>query len=335
MTKRVKAVLVARNSYNLINLALYIGHLPSAFGKLTTTFGARSHCQNKIPSETVRTKMSVLISVIVTTYNWPEALEACLNSLFAQTDRNFEIIIADDGSGFETSDFISRIILNSPITIRHISQEDLGFRAATIRNKAALASHGRYLLFLDGDCVALPTFISRHRKLAEPGYFVPGNRILINRHYTAELLTKNISVFTKPLRFFLQQRVKGNINRFLPLFKLPWNTWRYLKPRHWKNAMTCNLAMWKDDFLAVNGFDESFEGWGYEDSDLIIRLIHSGIKRKEGRFAVPVLHLWHPHNDRIHHDENYQRLISRVDDKDFILALKGTSQYALNDDEKP
>jgi len=274
--------------------------------------------------------MTDLISVIVTTYNWPAALEACLESLFAQTDRNFEIIIADDGSGLETTDLISRISLDSPITIQHVSQEDLGFRAATIRNKAAQASNGRYLLFLDGDCIALPTFISRHRKLAKSGYFVPGNRVLINQHYTAELLAHHISLFNKPFSFFLRQRISGHFNRFLPLFNIPWNSWRYLKPRHWKNAMTCNLATWKEDFLAVNGFDESFEGWGYEDSDLIIRLIHSGIKRKEGRFAVPVLHLWHPHNDRIHHDANYQRLMSRVNDKDFIFALKGINQYSLS-----
>ena len=91
--------------------------------------------------------------------------------------------------------------------------------------------------------------------------------------------------------------------------------------------MTCNLAIWKSDFLRVNGFDELFEGWGFEDSDLVIRLIHASVKRKEGRFAVPVLHLWHYQNDKSQQDLNYQRLIERLNNRDFILAKKGVSQY--------
>jgi predicted glycosyltransferase involved in capsule biosynthesis len=91
--------------------------------------------------------------------------------------------------------------------------------------------------------------------------------------------------------------------------------------------MTCNLAVWKSDFIAVNGFDEQFEGWGYEDSDLVIRLIHLGINRKEGRFAVPVLHLWHKQNDRSQHDSNYHRLMDRLKDPLFIRAEKGIDQY--------
>ncbi len=91
--------------------------------------------------------------------------------------------------------------------------------------------------------------------------------------------------------------------------------------------MTCNLGVWKSDFIRVNGFDELFEGWGFEDSDLVIRLIHAGIVRKEGRFAVPVLHLWHPHNDKSKQDMNYQRLLERLHQQDFILAKKGVSQY--------
>jgi predicted glycosyltransferase involved in capsule biosynthesis len=91
--------------------------------------------------------------------------------------------------------------------------------------------------------------------------------------------------------------------------------------------MTCNLGVWKKDFIRVNGFDELFEGWGFEDSDLVIRLIHAGIERKEGRFAVPVLHLWHPHNDKSKQATNYQRLLERVQQQDFMVAKKGVSQY--------
>ncbi|WP_445367742.1 glycosyltransferase family 2 protein [Methylomonas sp. BW4-1] len=271
--------------------------------------------------------MNSLISVIVTTYNWPEALSACLLALMAQQDRRFEIIVADDGSGAATQKLIKDFIETSEIPLRHIWHEDQGFRAGTIRNKAVADSRGDYLLFMDGDCVALPGFIHHHRQLAETGYFVPGNRLLLNERYTAQVLRQKIPLHEQSFGFFLLQRLQGRINRLLPLLYLPLYNWRYRQPQNWQKAMTCNLAVWKADFLAVNGFDEAFEGWGYEDSDLVIRLIHQGVKRKEGRFAAPVLHLWHRHNDRSQHDANYQRLLQRVADTTMIRADQGVSQY--------
>jgi predicted glycosyltransferase involved in capsule biosynthesis len=100
-----------------------------------------------------------------------------------------------------------------------------------------------------------------------------------------------------------------------------------MQSRNWRKAVGCNTAVWKQDFLTVNGYDESFTGWGHEDSDLVIRLIHAGVLRKEGRFAVPVLHCWHTQNDRSEQASNYSRLIERLADKDFIIAKQGVSQY--------
>ncbi|WFP48823.1 glycosyltransferase family 2 protein [Methylomonas sp. EFPC3] len=268
-----------------------------------------------------------LISVIVTTYNRPPALLACLRSLQDQLDRNFEVLVADDGSGEATRQLIEREGKASPIPIRHIWHEDKGFRAGTIRNKAAANANGDYLIFMDGDCIAFPSFIARHRLLAETGYFVPGNRLLINAQGTEDALNGNAALHIKPLVFFIGLWLKRQLNRLLPLINLPLHAWRYLNPYGWEKAMTCNLALWKSDFLAVNGFDEKFEGWGYEDSDLVIRLIHFGCKRKEGRFAVPVLHLWHPYNDRSQHDQNYRRLLERVANPRVILAERGVRQH--------
>ena len=222
--------------------------------------------------------MNQLISVIVTTYNWPCALSNSIHSLTYQDDKNFEIIIADDGSTPETLMLINELSKNSSIVIQHVFQDNLGFRAGTILNKASAASKGDYLIFLDGDCIVRPNFISRHRQLAEKGFWIPGNRILLSQIYTSKILSKRILVHTKPTFLLLAEWLKGNINRILPLVYLPFNYFRYLKPKQWQKAMTCNLAVWKSDFIAVNGFDERFEGWGYEDSDLVIRLIHYGIK---------------------------------------------------------
>lgn len=268
-----------------------------------------------------------LISVIVTTYNWPAALELCLDSLFAQKDPAFEIIIADDGSTPANQERTQAYCANSPVPIRYVHHEDQGFRAGTIRNKAVASSQGGYLLFIDGDCVLRPDFIARHRQLAEPGYFVPGNRVLLSESFTQEVIEKHIPLHQKPLSYFMSLRLQKKINRVSAFIRLPLGFLRKLQPNKWQKAMTCNLALWKSDFLRTNGFDELFEGWGFEDSDLVIRLIHAGVKRKEGRFAAPVLHLWHRHNDKSKQDLNYQRLLDRLEQRDFIVAIKGVSQY--------
>jgi len=268
-----------------------------------------------------------LISVIVTTYNWPEVLEICLNSLLEQDDRQFEIIVADDGSTDETSSLIEQFISHSQIPIKHVFHEDIGFRAGTIRNKAVATSQGEYLVFLDGDCSVFPHFISRHRQLAEQGYFVPGNRVLLSESFTGDVVESKNALHEKSFSLFIKLWLQRKINRILPLIYIPISSWRYSKPLKWQKAMTCNLAMFKANFISVNGFDESYEGWGYEDSDLVIRLIHLGLKRKDGRFALTVLHHWHKQNDQSHHDENYQRLIGRLEDQSIIRAKQGIESY--------
>jgi glycosyltransferase involved in cell wall biosynthesis len=275
--------------------------------------------------------MMRLISVIVTTYNWKEALAACLASLFAQTDSDFEIIIADDGSRSDTGELIAQLAGQSPVPLKHSYHEDKGFRAGTIRNKAVAASAGNYLLFLDGDCVVFPHFIQRHRQLAAHGYFVPGNRILLTQAFTQTVLSTALPLHQQSVLTFIKWRLQGKINRYLPLLYLPFDKTRLLRPDYWQQAMTCNLGIWRKNFVAVNGFDQLFAGWGYEDSDLVIRLLHHGVKRKDGRFAVPVLHLWHPHNDRTEQQENYQRLLERLNNPSVIRAECGLVQ----DSEQP
>lgn len=268
-----------------------------------------------------------LISVIVTTYNWAAALELCLHSLYAQTDKDFEIIIADDGSSAENLALTQSYATSSPVPIQYVYHEDLGFRAGTIRNKAVAQSKGEYVIFLDGDCMVYADFIATHRQLAESACFVAGNRVLLSPSYTQEVMQQRVPVYEKSVAEFFKLRLQGKINRLLPFLKLPLGFLRKVQPKKWQKAMTCNLAMWREDFLRVNGFDELFQGWGYEDSDLVIRLIHAGVKRKEGRFAVPVLHCWHPFRDRSQHDANYARLLERVADTHFIRAELGVSHY--------
>ena len=122
--------------------------------------------------------MAALISVIVTTYRREDALAAVLRSLSRQTDRDFEVVVADDGSGPETAALVGvwKTKLGRPLA--HIWHEDREFRAAEIRNRAILASQGDYCIFLDGDCIVRPNFVAVHRRLAEPGWFVTGTLTL-------------------------------------------------------------------------------------------------------------------------------------------------------------
>lgn len=269
----------------------------------------------------------MLVSVIVTTYNWPRALCYVLDSLECQTDKNFEIIIADDGSTSETQQVISNFISTSQLKVIHVWQEDIGFRAAAIRNKAVVKASGEYLIFIDGDSVVRPTFIRNHRTLAEQGFLVPGNRILLSKEFTEQLLKAPFPFFQWSLIEWFKNRMAGNCNRWLPFLEIPFSALRKVSPTQWKGAKTCNLALFKADFIKVNGFNEKYIGWGYEDSDLVIRLLNLGIKRKSGKYYVPILHLWHPESDRSNRDENYARLKALQESRQ-IWAEQGLDQHS-------
>jgi glycosyltransferase involved in cell wall biosynthesis len=237
-----------------------------------------------------------LISLIVTTYEWPQALLRVLECLERLDDERFEIIVADDGSGPATAEAIERFGKTSRIPLRHSWQPHRGFRAAESRNRAVRKSQGDYLIFLDGDCLARPDFLAAHRALAEEKWFVAGNRALLSEDFSKSLVESPEAVAdwsARPLGGWLGARLRGDINRLAPMIHLPAGWQRKNKPREWRGAKTCNLAVWREDFMAIDGFDESYVGWGHEDADLAVRLIRSGVLRKEGRFAASVLHLWH------------------------------------------
>lgn len=266
------------------------------------------------------------VSVVVTTYNRPDALRAVIDGLAAQTDRDFEVRIADDGSREDTRELVQSMASSAGIPIAHVWQEDLGFRAGAARNRAAAGARGDYLVFLDGDCVPRPDFIKQHRALSEPGWMVAGNRILLSEGFTQRALAERLPIFGwSNERWQVAQR-EGSINRTLPLRSLPLGPLRKLAARRWQRVRTCNLAVWKRDFEQVNGFDEAYEGWGFEDSDLAVRLLNAGVRRKEGAFATGVLHLWHRENDRRFEGDNLARLQQRIGSR-VTRVERGLSQY--------
>lgn len=258
-----------------------------------------------------------LISVICSTYNRPDALSASLLGLLRQTDKNFEIIVADDGSTNETREVIIEFQKRSAICIRHAWHEDLGFRLAAVRNLALKQAQGGYILLLDGDCVPSPLWVSNHRQLAEIGWTVSGQRILTNQQFCQEILSnsKFAANFDWSISTMRRLCCEKKINRWTPALNLGIHSlsfWRKSRPNNWRMIRGCNWGIWRDDLETAHGFNEQIVGWGHEDSDLAIRLMHNGIKFKSGSFATAVLHLWHHEASREKADLNWQIATSNL-----------------------
>ena len=272
--------------------------------------------------------MSGLISVIVTTYNREDALDAVLRSLGSQKDRNFEVVVGDDGSAPATAALVEQHKTQVGVPLTHVWHEHRGFRAGEIRNRAIRASRGDYVVFLDGDCLTRPNFVATHRRLAEPGWFVTGNRALLTEVLTAAVLSRPLQPENWGTADWFRQRLSGGLNRLAPVLRLPLGPLRKMRPQAWEGARSCNLGVWQADLDRVDGFDASFSGWGKEDSDLLVRLLHAGVRRKDGAYATGVLHLWHAAADRSRLAENEQRLSCVIESRS-VRAEAGISNLEM------
>lgn len=249
------------------------------------------------------------ISLIISTYNWPAALEASLRSAIKQDYHSYEILVADDGSQPDTKALIERLAEISEAPILHIWHEDRGFRLAEIRNRAAARATGDYLIFVDGDCLLPPNFLTQHAWLAEPHCLVAGSRVQLSAALTNDILNQldNLPDLTRLnlLKLWLQRKIR----RIHPIIKWPFHVLRYRRPLRWQGAVGCNIAVWRVDYEAVNGFDNEFLGWGREDSEFIVRLFNYGVTRKDGKLASYVLHLHHRKGSGIVSPDNEARFI--------------------------
>lgn len=278
--------------------------------------------------------MPGLISLIVSTYNQPKYLRLCLNALMHQTDSNFEILVADDGSKNETREVVDAAAAASPVPLRHVWHEDKGFRLAAIRNRAAVRASGDYLVFMDGDCLAPPDYIATHRALAQEGWHVIGQRVFMTPTITDEMLAMHVAPGAATPRFswsfadFVGHFMKRDVNRLLPFLQLPTSgplaRIRTRNPKALRKIHGCNWGIWAEDYAAVNGFDEAFEGWGAEDTDLAVRLANHGIGIKLGTCCNYVLHMWHkPNYASKTFEERKTRLIKERLSSGSCLPTKG------------
>ncbi|GAB2591820.1 glycosyltransferase family 2 protein [Dyella jejuensis] len=230
------------------------------------------------------------VSLIIITYNWPTALQRVLESVAAQTRLPDEVLIADDGSGPETAAVIARAGEHFPVPLRHIWQEDLGFRAARCRNRGIAASRGDYILLLDGDMLVHPRFVADHLMLAEPGYFLQGGRLKADRQESERLLAGGRPIYAP--------WVKANFHEFdgtrrLYAFRQPMLARWKARSRNGGRVMSCNMSFWREDLLRINGFDERMEGYGAEDRELVVRLENAGLHRRALKWAALAMHLEH------------------------------------------
>lgn len=252
------------------------------------------------------------ISLIISTYNWPEALGLVLDSVASQTRIPDEIIIADDGSDARTSKLIANFESKHNLNIKHIWHEDKGFRKCIILNKALHASTSSYIIEIDGDIILNKHFINDHLKAAEKGFFVQGSRSMIGETRSKQILT------TKKCK--LHAFSAGMVTRFnairFPLLSTIFKT----DPTSSHNVKGCNLAFWKEDYININGYFNGFEGWGWEDYEFAERLINSGVKKKRLKWAAVCYHLFHPlscranfiPNEMIYQETVRERIIRRT-----------------------
>lgn len=250
------------------------------------------------------TSTSPRVSVVVVTYEWPEALDLVLDALHEEVDATVDVVVADDGSGPATAAVVDRWRESFGEGLRYTRQEDEGWRQARNRNLGALEARGDFLVFLDGDCLVRPGFIRAVRMAATPGRFLAGKRLHLSESLSRRVLEERLPVWRRsasgwlvrsPRELVSSHREAASPGVLLPLRdrRLPWQAQErdFVPPF---DAYGFFLGVSRADFERANGFDMRFEGWGGEDEDLAARLRRSGLTCRWPGPATTLVHLWHP-----------------------------------------
>ena len=228
------------------------------------------------------------ISLVISTYNQPEALAKVMRGLARLTRWPQEVLFSDDGSTEATRDLVKQFAARSAVPVKHIWQPHDGFRKTVILNQTLAAATGDYLVFTDADCVPHEKFIADHAALAEKNFWVQGRRCFVRAEFVSEFEPGTTPVWSWMLSGKITGAVKG-VRWPFPVIR------RDTKQR---GIIGCNMAFWRDDLAAVNGFDEDYAGWGCEDSDVATRLYHLGRRRKFVHGRAITFHLNHPQAPR-------------------------------------
>lgn len=246
------------------------------------------------------------VTLMIITYNWPEALKRVLDSALHQTMLPSEIVIGDDGSTDKTRQLIETCAKKSPVPIVHVWQEDKGFRRTSILNKAIARAKGDYIIQVDGDVILDSHFIADHVDVAQKGCFVCGSRVKLAAPISQRLLQD------EEARLSLHQMPLSSVaNSFRSSWLRHYLAFRYA--RRINHLRGCNMAFWKDDIIKVNGYDENLTKWGHEDGEFAYRLHFAGIRKMSLKMGGIMYHLYHPEASREnaqYHNEVLHRVIA-------------------------
>lgn len=257
-------------------------------------------------------------ALLISTYNWVEALELVIDSALSQSQLPDEILIADDGSNDRTKSIIEEYRKKCEIPFQHIWQEDIGFRKAKILNKAIAKTNSEYIIQVDGDCILHKNFIKSHLNEAQKGLYLYGSRVNILPDFVDSIFLKKKIIFN-----FFSKEIK---NRTRTVY-IPFLSKFYKKTTGIsKKFRGCNVSYWREDFISINGYNEDFEGWGREDSDLVIRLSNFGVKAKRIRYAAIVFHIYHKINSKQHFELNDKMQNQTIEDRT-VRIINGINQY--------
>ena len=270
-------------------------------------------------------KLSIKSSLIITTYNWPEALELVLLSVKNQSVFPTEVIIADDGSKNDTKELIRKYSADFPVKLIHVWQEDNGFRRTSILNKAISRTNSDYIIQLDGDCIIHKNFIKDHLTSVEKNVYLYGSRVSLKKSLMPELFKQKIIKFP----YFSKGIKKRNRNINLAFL----GSLIYKKSDIFsKKIRGCNLSYWRSDFIKVNGYNEDMTGWGREDSELIIRMMNSGILGKRLKYKAIIYHIWHKISSKKNLNINHTIQQNAIENK-LVWCNNGIDKY-INENQK-
>ena len=234
------------------------------------------------------------VSVILSTYNAVEWLRKTLWGYQVQSFENFEIVIADDGSGPETKKLLERFQKDFPVPVIHVWHEDKGFQKSAILNKAILSCNSDYILMSDGDCIPRKDFLAKHIEAREPGFFLSGGYFKLGKRISESITQQDIfeqNCFS--IDWLREKGLKASLkNKKLTAEGFEEKFFSFMTPTNasWNGH---NSSGWKKDILAVNGFDERMQ-YGGQDRELGERLFNLGIKSKQIRYSAICIHLDHP-----------------------------------------
>ncbi|MFI5233074.1 MAG: glycosyltransferase family 2 protein [Gemmatimonadales bacterium] len=245
-------------------------------------------------------------SLIIATYNWKEALALVLATVRSQTMLPGEVLVADDGSRDDTRELVAREGAGFPVPLRHCWQEDRGFRKGRILNEAMARATGEYLIAIDGDMLLHPAFVYSHLRFARPGWYLQGSRMMLGERATTRTFAAGRRA-AGAWSFGVRNRLNGIHAPFLSPFV------RGDRGRI-KRTRGCNISYWRDDIVRVNGYDEDIEGWGREDTELVARLMNSGVRRRNLKFAAVSYHMHHRMSPMDSDAANFERVLNVVRD---------------------